>query len=124
MLKVHENVPLAPLTTFGIGGSARYLVKVRTEEGLREAIEWARRKKLGFIVLSGGSNVLLPDANLDALVILFVGNLWSVEGNKIDTWAATNLLALIRAASALGLGGWERLAGIPGGIRGAGGGEG
>ncbi|OGG57854.1 UDP-N-acetylenolpyruvoylglucosamine reductase [Candidatus Kaiserbacteria bacterium RIFCSPHIGHO2_01_FULL_55_17] len=119
MLKVHENVPLAPLTTFGIGGSARYLVKVRTEEGLREAIEWARRKKLGFIVLSGGSNVLLPDANLDALVILFVGNLWSVEGNKIDTWAATNLLALIRAASALGLGGWERLAGIPGAIGGA-----
>ena len=39
MLKVHENVPLAPLTTFEIGGSARYLVKVRTEERLREAIE-------------------------------------------------------------------------------------
>src|SRR3989344_7471353 len=118
MLKIHENVPLAPLTTFGIGGSARYLVKVRTEEGLREAIEWARSKNTRFIVLSGGSNVLLPDEDIDALVILFAGDLWSVEGNKIDTWAATNLLALIRAASAVGLGGWVKHSGVPGGIRG------
>src|SRR3989344_2020483 len=119
MLSVKENVPLAPLTTFGIGGSARYLVKVRTEEKAREAIEWAKSKGVRFIVLSGGSNVLLPDEELDALVILFVGNLWSIAGSEVDAWSATNLLTLIRANSRLGHGGWEKLSGIPGGIGGA-----
>src|SRR3989344_1014675 len=119
MLKVHENVPLAPLTTFEIGGSARYLVKVRTEEQIREAIEWAKSKDIRFMVLSGGSNVLLPDENLDVLIILFVGDLWSIHKNEVDVWAATNLLTLIRAAGALGLGGWEKLSGIPGAVGGA-----
>ncbi|QQG37655.1 MAG: UDP-N-acetylmuramate dehydrogenase [Candidatus Kaiserbacteria bacterium] len=118
-MDIRENVPLAPLTTFEIGGTARFLVDVRTEEQIREAIEWARERKIGFVVLSGGSNVLLPDQGLDSLVIRFVGNLWSVQGSSVDAWAATNLLELIRAMATQALGGWEKLAGIPGGVGGA-----
>ena len=44
-LNIKENIPLAPLTTFEIGGSAKYLVSVRSESDIREAIQWAKGKK-------------------------------------------------------------------------------
>ena len=120
-----ENIPLALLTTFEIGGSARYLVDVRSEDDIREAIRWAKGKGVQFVVLGGGSNVLVPDDGLDALVIRLKGNLFSVKdlpaqaGCIVDSWAGTNLLELIRSCAAQGCGGWEKLAGIPGTIGGA-----
>ena len=68
MLSVKENVPLAPLTTFGIGGSARYLVKVRTEEKAREAIESGMERTAGntglqlHLALSYGGRQEIADA--------------------------------------------------------------
>ena len=118
-LEIQENVPLAPLTTFEIGGSATYFVKVRTEDQIREAVQWAKDKNTKYVVLAGGSNVLVPDEGLDALVIQLRGNLWGASGDVIDAWAGTNLLELIRAFGAQGWGGWEKLAGIPGTIGGA-----
>lgn len=114
-----ENIPLAPLTTFQIGGPAKYFVKVRSEKQIREAVQWAKDKKARYIVLAGGSNVLVPDEGLDALVIQLKGNLWAVSGEVTDVWAGTSLLELIRAFGIQGLGGWEKLAGIPGTIGGA-----
>src|SRR3989338_10933410 len=119
MQKIQEHVPLAPATTFQIGGVARYLVDVRSEGDIKEALAWAQEKGLAFIVLSGGSNVLVPDSGTEALVIRLVGNLWSVSGSEVNAWAGSNLLMLIRAVAVQGLGGWERLAGIPGTVGGA-----
>src|SRR3989338_8626288 len=119
MIKIQENFPLAPATTFEIGGTARYLVDVRSESEIQEALEWAREKKVAFIVLSGGSNVLVPDSGTEALVVRLVGNLWGVSGSEVNAWAGSNLLLLIRAMAAQHLGGWEKLAGIPGPIGGA-----
>ena len=50
MQEVREQVPLKPLTTFEIGGSARYFVDVRSDGEIREAIAWARDKKVPFVV--------------------------------------------------------------------------
>jgi UDP-N-acetylmuramate dehydrogenase len=120
MQTIQENVPLAPLTTFGIGGNARYLVDVRSEEECREAIHWAKEKGVPFIIFSGGSNVLVPDGGLNALVIRLKGDLYGCdEKGLVDAWAGTNLLTLIRSAGRQGWGGWEKLAGIPGNVGGA-----
>ncbi|HVU75447.1 MAG TPA: UDP-N-acetylmuramate dehydrogenase [Candidatus Paceibacterota bacterium] len=119
MQEVQENVPLAPLTTFGIGGNARYLVDVRSEGECKEAIQWASDKGLKFVVFSGGSNVLIPDGGLNALVIRLKGDLYGVENGMVDAWAGTHLLTLIRSVGKQSLGGWEKLAGIPGNIGGA-----
>ncbi len=116
---VQENVPLAPLTTFEIGGAVKYLVDVRSETDIREAIAWAKDKEVPFVILGGGSNVLVPDEGLDALVIRFVGNLYSISNGEVNAWAGTNLLAAIQAMGAQGWGGWDKLAGIPGTIGGA-----
>ncbi len=120
MQTIREHVPLAELTTFKIGGTARYFVDVRTEGDIRETIEWAREKGVAHIILSGGSNVLVPDTEMDVLVIHIVGDLFSVSADGcVDAWTGTNLLTLIRSMCAQGWGGWEKLAGIPGTVGGA-----
>jgi len=119
MQEVRERVPLKPLTTFEIGGSACFFVDVRSEGEIREAIAWAKEKGVSFTVLGGGSNVLVPDDGLDALVVHLVGNLYSADNGTLDTWAGSDLLFLIQTLGAQGYGGWEKLAGIPGSIGGA-----
>src|SRR3989344_3279183 len=119
MLNMKENVPLAPLTTFEIGGIARYFADVRTEGDIREARAWVKEKRVPLIVWAGGSNVLVPDEGLEALVIRIVNETSSFSGTTLEADAGCNLLALIRAAAERGLGGWEKLAGIPGTIGGA-----
>jgi UDP-N-acetylmuramate dehydrogenase len=118
-MEIREHVPLAPLTTFQIGGSARYLADVRSDDDVRDALAWAKERGLKVVVLGGGSNVLVPDGGLDALVIRFVGNLYSVADGVLDSWAGTNLLFAIESLGKQGFGGWEKLAGIPGSIGGA-----
>src|SRR3989344_5560563 len=118
-LNIQQNISLSPLTTFEMGGAARYSVDVRSEGEIGEAIAWARKRDVSFVILGGGSNVLVPDNGLGGLVIHIVGNLYSAENGVLDTWAGTNLLFLIQTIGTQGYGGWEKLAGIPGTIGGA-----
>ncbi len=119
MQDVQENLPLAPTTTFKIGGEAQYFVDVRSESEVHEAIAWAKEREVRLVVLSGGSNVLVPDGGLDALVMRMSGDVYECTDGIVDAWAGTNLLALIQAMGRLGYGGWEKLAGIPGSVGGA-----
>jgi UDP-N-acetylmuramate dehydrogenase len=68
-LNLEEHKPLAPFTTFGIGGAARWFVEAATEEQIGEATAWARAKMLPLFVLGGGSNLLVADAGFDGLVL-------------------------------------------------------
>lgn len=63
------NIPLAPYTTFGIGGPARWFAEARSEDDIVEATEWARQHGAGLFVLGGGSNLLVSDTGFDGLVI-------------------------------------------------------
>jgi UDP-N-acetylmuramate dehydrogenase len=118
-IEIQENIALAPLTTFGIGGNAKYFVEVQNDESLREALEWAHEKSVAFMILSGGSNVLVSDEGFDGLIIHIVSSTFSFAGNELAADAGCNLLTLIYGAADRGLGGWEQLAGIPGTIGGA-----
>ena len=119
MLTIQEHIPLAPKTTFGIGKTARYFVEVKTETEIEEALGWAKERGIRPIVLSGGSNVLLPDEELDALVIMIMNNDFSFADSELEADAGCSLLHLIKTASERNLGGWEKLAGIPGTLGGA-----
>jgi UDP-N-acetylmuramate dehydrogenase len=55
---IHENVPLAPLTTFKIGGPARYFIDAHSQEAVLEAIQFAKHNSVPILVLGGGSNLL------------------------------------------------------------------
>jgi UDP-N-acetylmuramate dehydrogenase len=64
-----ENKPLAPFTTFGIGGPARWFVEAASEEEIAEAAGWAEEHGSKLFVLGGGSNLLVSDAGFDGLML-------------------------------------------------------
>ena len=66
-MNIQENVPLAPFTTFRIGGVARFFVQVRSVADVEEAAAFAKGKKV--FILGGGSNLLISDSGFDGLVI-------------------------------------------------------
>jgi len=68
-MHIEENRPLAPFTTFGIGGPARWFVEAASEPEIVEAVEWARVRGVPLFVLGGGSNLLISDAGFDGLVL-------------------------------------------------------
>ncbi len=118
-LNIQERVPLAPYTTFKIGGSARYFVEAHSEDEIIESCAWARERDLPCVLLAGGSNMLVPDQGIDGLVVHMAATAFRVHASGVEADAGADLLTVIRAASAAGLGGWEKLAGIPGTIGGA-----
>jgi len=68
-MQIRENVPLAPLTTIGIGGPARFFFRATTVDELREALAWAHERGQAVFLLGGGSNLLISDEGFDGLVI-------------------------------------------------------
>lgn len=64
-----ENVFLAPYTTFGIGGPARWLVEAASEADVIEAVLFARSQQLPLFILGGGSNLLVSDEGFPGLVL-------------------------------------------------------
>jgi UDP-N-acetylmuramate dehydrogenase len=70
MIEMQENVPLAALTTFAVGGPARYFIEISSENDAVSALDFARERGLEHLVLGGGSNILISDAGFPGLVVL------------------------------------------------------
>ncbi len=119
MIEIQEHVPLAPLTTFRIGGAARYFAKAASEKELRAALAWAQERSVPSFILAGGSNVLFSDRGFDGLVIHMQMNSYRMDGPHVHADAGAVLLEVITAAAEQSLGGWEHMAGIPGTVGGA-----
>lgn len=120
--RIHENVALAPLTTFGIGGPARYFVDAPDEKAVLEAIWLAREQNLPVFILGGGSNLLVADGGFPGLVIK-VG----ITGIECEENGGTTLVAagagedwdrLVSLCVERSLAGVECLSGIPGSVGG------
>ncbi len=117
--RLQEATALAPLTTFGIGGPARWFARVETEAELLAACRWSRERQAALFVLGGGSNVLVSDRGFDGLV-LQIGLRGIVEqqgpGGKrlFQVAAGEDWDALVTRTVEQGCGGMECLAGIPG----------
>ena len=115
---LHHDVPLAPRTTFGLGGRARYLVEATDEIILVHALRWAAAEDLPVLVLGGGSNLVVSDEGWDGLVVHM-----ALRG--IDTFRTAGRLVVRVAAGEPwddvvaravdeGWAGLECLSGIPG----------
>jgi len=113
---IEENVPLARHTTIGTGGAARWFARPETVEDLQEALRWARDGGVAVEVIGLGSNVLVHDDGVLALVIRLAGELVAAEVDGAELVAgggAPNAVCLHRARAA-GLGGFEFASAIPG----------
>ena len=122
---VEENKPLAPFTTFGIGGPARWFVEAASENEIVEAIGWARERGAPLFVLGGGSNLLVADRGFDGLVLKVglkgVGASFArdASGQVIyEAGAGADWDAFVERTVQDGCAGIECLAGIPGTVGG------
>jgi len=113
-----EFMPLAPLTTLGVGGAARYFVEAGSETRLVEALGWAKRRGIATRVLGGGSNVVIGDDGVDALVVRLStrGRTFTETGDSVhvEAQAGESWDDLVRDAVSRNLQGLECLSGIPG----------
>ncbi|OGI16244.1 MAG: UDP-N-acetylenolpyruvoylglucosamine reductase [Candidatus Moranbacteria bacterium RIFCSPHIGHO2_01_FULL_54_31] len=119
MVTVRKNVPLAPLTTFHVGGKADYFAETTGALELAEAIEYAENHHLPLFILSGGSNILFSDKGFAGMVIRIIDSGIHISGDTLIAGAGVPLFDVVRAAGKAGLAGIERLAGIPGSFGGA-----
>lgn len=118
-MQVQEQVGLSPLTTFTIGGPAAYFVEATGAQDIKEAYALAREKGLPAVVLGGGSNIVVPDEGLSAVVVKIANKGIVQEDTILKVAAGETLLDVVRYAAGRGLGGLENLAGIPGTVGGA-----
>jgi UDP-N-acetylmuramate dehydrogenase len=119
---VKTDEPLAPHIWFRLGGAARYLARPQTLDQLLGLLRRSRDEEIPFKILSGGSNILVRDEGVDALVIHLESPAFSdvsIEDNIVHAGAAVPLTALISQSARAGLAGLEILTGIPGTVGGA-----
>lgn len=115
-----EERPLAPLTTFRIGGPAQIFLEPENVDELAEAIANLRRGGIPWRVLGGGSNLLVADKGVRGAVVS-LSRLAAVRRSDrlLEVDAGARLIEVVRIAASAGLGGFEGLAGIPGRVGGA-----
>jgi UDP-N-acetylmuramate dehydrogenase len=119
MINIRENVKLAPLTTFNIGGNASYYVEVGGLDDLQKAVSFAKEHDIKYFVLAGGSNVLFSDDGFKGLVIKIANDSMVMHGGEIMSGAGTNLMSFLSYVGENELTGGENLIGIPGTVGGA-----
>jgi UDP-N-acetylmuramate dehydrogenase len=113
-----EGVALAPLSTLGVGGPARFYVEARDETTVLAAVDWARARELPLRILGGGSNLVVADAGVDGLVLRVAirGIAAREAGSSVELTAAAGEPwdDVVRLAVERGWAGLECLSGIPG----------
>ncbi len=118
--RVQRHAPLAPLTTFKVGGAAEWLLTLHGVDELRFALRLANECGAPVRVLGGGSNVLVSDRGVPGLVIRLRGaGVTSLDPSRVRADAALTINGLVRWTINRGVAGLEAWAGTPGTVGGA-----
>ena len=123
-MRVEENVPLSPLTTFRIGGPARFFVEAGSLADIREAVAFGLKSNLPLFVLGGGSNLVVSDSGYPGLVlkVAVMGidrRAGSEDGKAVfDVGAGESWDGFVAHAVSADCAGVECLSGIPGSVGG------
>ena len=120
-MNIERDVPMSRFTTLGTGGPARAFARPETETELADALDWAAAERLPVVAVGLGSNLLVADEGVDALVIRLAGDLASVavEGETLVAGGGAPLAVCLHRARAAELGGIEFACAIPGTVGGA-----
>ncbi len=118
--RLRSEAPLAPLTTFRVGGPAEWLLETRSSDEIREAIRIAHANGVRVTLLGGGSNVLVGDRGVRGLVVRpRGGQIEQLDAGHVRADAATTINGLVRWTVQRGIAGLEAWAGTPGTVGGA-----
>ena len=118
--RLASEAPLAPLTTFKVGGPAEWLLETRSPEEITKALSIAHANGMRVTLLGGGSNVLVGDRGVRGLVIRpRGGHIEQLDADHVRADAATTINGLVRWTVQRGTAGLEAWAGTPGTVGGA-----
>lgn len=119
-MEIEEHKPLAPLTTLGVGGSARWFAQATTEDEVAAAAAWVRAHNVPLFVLGGGSNLLVSDTGFGGLVLhmRLPGIDLDAPSGRVSAAAGEDWDRCVQRAVEANLAGIECLAGIPGSVGG------
>jgi UDP-N-acetylmuramate dehydrogenase len=121
-VRLQENVPLAPYTSARIGGPADVLLTVTSADELAETVSRLWELEIAYVILGGGSNVLVSDRGVRGVVVLNrAKGVRFDKGNRprVHAEAGVVIANLARRAASHGLAGLEWAAAVPGTIGGA-----
>lgn len=118
------DCPMDQYTTFRVGGEVEVLYEAKELERLRGLIAYLSKEHIPYLAVGNGSNLLVKDAGLEGVVVLFRGPLAAIEQREGDdativAGGGATLVDLLTYCGDSGMGGLEFLAGIPGTVGGA-----
>jgi len=121
-IDIRQNVPLAPLTTLGVGGNARFFAPAASLDEVEAAARFAQDRNLRLFVLGGGSNLVISDRGWDGLVVEVgidgIDERSSRDQVVFEVGAGTDWDGFVAHSVAQGCAGVECLSGIPGRVGG------
>src|SRR3989338_8135543 len=120
-LRIEFESPLSFYTTFQLGGACPTLIFCETSTQLQQAVQFLKNKKCDFILIGGGSNIVVSDKGIDCVVIRYVSSAPRIQRDCDDliVSASTLLDDLAKFAAAQALEGLNYATGIPGTVGGA-----
>lgn len=117
--KVRLNEPMSKRTTFKIGGPATYFITVTESEKLVELLQFLDGEGVKYMLLGGGSNMLVADEGYDGVVIQVQTSGLTINGEIVEADAGVQTAVIARESVKAGLAGFEWGVGVPGTIGGA-----
>lgn len=118
-IQVQQNRALKEFCTYRVGGSAKFFAEARSAQEMYHLREFAKRQGIPFLLLGGGSNILIADEGYPGLVVHNKMNRMQIQGNTVTAESGVQLMKLLLIAAQHNLGGISGLANVPGTVGGA-----
>ena len=122
-IRVERDVPLAPLTWYGLGGPAALLAHPSSTQQLSLLAQRCHERRVPIYVLGSGANLLVADEGVgDGVVVQLDDPHWKqlrIQGDRVTVGAGYDLAKLVLDTAKAGLAGLHPLAGIPATVGGA-----
>ena len=116
---VEADEPLASRTSFGIGGPADFFLELARADAIASAIEGARERRIPYLLLGAGTNLLIADKGVEGLVVRVVNREHEINGTRVKAGAGLKMMRLARIVADANLRGFEFAIGVPGTVGGA-----
>ena len=117
--RVKREEPLKDHTTYKIGGPAEWYLEVNSAVEAERAIKAAKEDGLLIFILGGGSNILVADAGVRGLTLVYAARSTKIDGTELTAEAGVATTLVAKNSAAAGLAGFEWAAGVPGTLGGA-----